>query len=56
MDKLERKIAEIIDREVDGLWQPMDVAKTLIRELNITQKFDGNNLAAYRYSTGWINE
>lgn len=54
MDKLQEKIAEIIDREVDGLWEPLKVADVLIRELKLTKKFDGYNLAASRYTTGWF--
>lgn len=56
MDKLQVKIAEIIDREVDGLWEPMVVAEVLMRELKMTQKFDGYNIVAHRYTTGWIND
>lgn len=56
MDKLQRKIAEIIDRKIDGYWEPLDVAATIIRELKMKQKFDGNNIVCHRYETGWIDD
>lgn len=35
MSDLRTRIAAIIDREVDGFWEPLAVADAVIRELNI---------------------
>ena len=37
MSDLRTRIAAIIDREVDGLWEPLNVADAVIRELKLTE-------------------
>lgn len=54
MDRLRQRLAAVIDKNVDGKWEPLDVADAVIEELRITQATTGYNLAAHRYITGWI--
>ena len=42
---LRTRIAAIIDREVDGFWEPLDVADVLIRELKLDQPVDFTSVA-----------
>lgn len=43
--ELRDRIAEVLDREVDGVWEPEQVADVLIRELGLK--------AETRYVTDW---
>lgn len=38
MSDLRTRIAAIIDREVDGFWEPLDVADAVIRELGLREE------------------
>jgi hypothetical protein len=42
-----QRIAAVIDREVDGLWEPLDVADAVIAELGLQPE------TVTRYITSW---
>ena len=60
MTDLRTRLAAIIDREVDGFWEPLDVADAVIRELGLREERwksdDPKMLRGYwtRYVTDWI--
>jgi hypothetical protein len=53
MSDLRTRIAAIIDREVDGLWEPLEVADAVFRELGLWKQLSNWHPGYYRYVTDW---
>jgi hypothetical protein len=52
-DSLRDRIAAIIDREVDGLWEPLEVADAVIAEMGLRQETVG---LIHRWVTDWQHD
>jgi hypothetical protein len=55
--ELHERITAILSREIDGVWEPAEVAGVLIGELGLRQERQhGPYSHLYRYTTEWSSD